>query len=159
LSDVDELVWEETADRMTAAQFAATHPYWFVSYDEPDEEGELGFRTELAGRPPDTKRLIFAPLTKSQRNPYLDRISVGRARNSDVVVRHASVSKLHAHFREADGALTLTDVGSHNGTRVDGRLLVAHRPQAVAAGSLVLFGRVEARILTATGAHELLRRR
>lgn len=159
MSDLDDLIWEETAERMTAAQFAAAHPYWFVAYDEPDDEGDLGFRTELAGKPPDTKRLTFAPLTKSARNPYADRISVGRARNSDVVVRHASVSKLHAHFRDADGALTITDVGSHNGTRVDGRLLVAHRPQSVIAGSLVIFGRVEARILTASGAHELLRRR
>ena len=145
VSDVDELFWQDEADRLNAKDFAATHPYFFVSYEE-EEDDDLGFRTEVAGLPPDAKRLIVAPL-------------LGRARNSDVVVRHASVSKLHAHVRETDGVLSVTDVGSHNGTRVEGVALIANQPQVVSTGALVIFGRVPARIVRAAAAHDLLRRR
>ncbi len=158
MSDVDALFWEDAAARMTRAEFTAAHPFWFVAYDDPDEESELAFRTELAGLPPDAKRLLLAPITKSAKSPYLDRVSVGRARNSDVVIRHASVSKLHAHFREENGTLTVTDVGSHNGTRIDGVALAAHQPAPLAAGTLVVFGRVPARVVRAAGAYDLLRR-
>src|SRR5262245_27832586 len=39
------------------------------------------------------------PVAKAAGNPYPDRISIGRARNCDVVMRDPTVSKLHAHFR------------------------------------------------------------
>ena len=35
---------------------------------------------------------------KSDRNAWKRRISVGRATNNDIIIRHHSVSKLHAHF-------------------------------------------------------------
>ncbi len=38
-------------------------------------------------------------IAKSEDSPYSDRFSVGRARNCDIVLRYASISKLHAHFR------------------------------------------------------------
>jgi pSer/pThr/pTyr-binding forkhead associated (FHA) protein len=59
-------------------------------------------------------------IAKSKDSPWRGRISIGRARNNDLVVSSAGVSKLHAHFTtDDDGVTRVTDAGSHNGTRVN----------------------------------------
>ncbi len=80
---------------------------------------------------------------------YMDRISIGRARNKDVVLRDRSVSKFHAWFeRGAAGALLLADAGSKNGTSVNGDQTVPRELANVKAGDVVRFGSVEAVICT-----------
>ncbi len=76
---------------------------------------------------------------------FLDRISVGRAQNKDIVLRHASISKFHAWF-EVDPSETvrLFDSGSTNGTQVNGRPIEPKAGVPVASGDLVQFGGVEA---------------
>lgn len=73
---------------------------------------------------------------------YQSQITVGRARNNDIVLRHAGVSKFHASFAGEDGRLLLTDAGSQNHTflnraRVD-------RKVDVQPGDRLSFGSVEA---------------
>ncbi len=50
----------------------------------------------------DSKRYRVFSMVKAARNPWVERISVGRARNNDIVLPHKSVSKLHAHFTKDD---------------------------------------------------------
>lgn len=45
---------------------------------------------------------------------------IGRSREADVKVGHASVSRKHCEIYELDGALVVRDVGSLNGTFIDG---------------------------------------
>ena len=96
-------------------------------------------------------------IIKAPGNPYPDRISVGRARNCDVVMRDPSVSKLHAHFRVGPMKLELVDIDSQNGTRVNGRALAPHQPQVVEAGDTILFGNVTTRMVDAHMLYDLLR--
>jgi len=150
---------EAEAGRSTEAEFVQRHPNAFLAFDAPDEDEDLHFMTELGDVPATKKQVVVAPIAKREKSPFPDRISVGRARNSDVVIRHSSVSKLHAHFRkDATSGLTLTDVGSHNGTRIDGTALVPHRPEAVRPGMTLLIGGIQARVLDARAAWDLLRR-
>jgi hypothetical protein len=88
---------------------------------------------------------------KAPGNPYPDRISVGRARNCDVAIRHPSVSKLHAHFRKSEHGLELEDLDSANGTRVNGVGLGAHQPEPVRAGDTIQFGRITCKLVDAAG--------
>ena len=66
--------------------------------------------------------------------------------NADAAIRisHPTVSRRHASLTNDDGGFTLTDIGSSNGTRVEGRKISS--ATAVPAGSAIRFGNVEARI-------------
>ena len=47
--------------------------------------------------------------------------TIGRSRDCDVVVDDANVSRKHAEIRPSGGSWTVRDLGSTNGTRVNGR--------------------------------------
>lgn len=66
---------------------------------------------------------------------------LGRAFDNDMQVTDATVSRRHASFR-IDGAdlVWLTDLGSTNGTRHNGRRLVPHHPVLVRDGDRIRFG-------------------
>jgi hypothetical protein len=81
---------------------------------------------------------------------YVDRISVGRARNKDIVLRDAIVSKFHAWFQIDDtGHFCVADAGSKNGTRVDEDLLPARELRQLTPGAKVKIGTVEAVLCSA----------
>jgi pSer/pThr/pTyr-binding forkhead associated (FHA) protein len=49
-----------------------------------------------------------------------DILSIGRARDNDIVIENLSVSRNHARIRRQDGKYILTDLNSANGTYVNG---------------------------------------
>jgi hypothetical protein len=138
------------------------HPFLVVT-DTGDDEPPSSFETVDASStrgsvPPSQRGVEVHPVAKAKGNPYKDRISVGRAPNCDIVLRYASVSKLHGYFRNPDeGGMEFVDVGSQVGTRVNGRPLEANKPFPVSTGALLLLGRVSARIVDATTVWDLLK--
>ena len=78
--------------------------------------------------------------------PFSERISVGRARNNDIVLRHRSVSKFHAWFELGDEEdLRLGDARSTNRTILNGRKLDKEL-QPIASGDELEFGAVHATV-------------
>ncbi len=161
--DTDSLA--ELAQSSTRDEFVAKQPHLFLVLEqalyEPDQ---VGFSTQVVD--PVTFRrtatrlaqnLEVLPVVKAAGNPYPDRVSVGRARNCDLVMRDPSVSKLHAHFRVGGVKTELVDIDSQNGTRVNGRALAPHQPMPVANGDTILFGSVAAKLLDAAALYDLLR--
>jgi uncharacterized RDD family membrane protein YckC len=77
------------------------------------------------------------PLTGAERR-------VGRSRNCEIRVDDDSVSRVHAAFVWLDGAALVEDLGSSNGTFVNGERI--RRPCVVRPGDLVRFGSLESRV-------------
>src|SRR5262249_31660253 len=66
-------------------------------------------------------------------------VTVGRAADCDVRVDHSSVSRRHAALH-VGRAITAEDLGSFNGTRVNGRRLGSNAPERVGLGEVVEIG-------------------
>lgn len=69
------------------------------------------------------------------------RLSIGRAAGNDIVLNDEAISSRHAVLEMQLSTLLLTDLGSTNGTKVNGQNLSAHRPTALKNGDVVTFGR------------------
>ncbi len=65
-------------------------------------------------------------------------VTIGRGKDCDVVLADAVVSNHHARIERAGGGWTITDLGSSNGTLVDGRRI--ERPTVIGNGALVDLG-------------------
>ncbi len=71
-----------------------------------------------------------------------EKITIGRSPDCDIVIEHASISGTHAVFDLVDGRYTLSDLGSTNGTFVEGAAIGTDAP--LATGMKIVFGTVEA---------------
>jgi len=64
--------------------------------------------------------------------------TIGRTHDCDLRIENMSVSRLHARLNRGEDGWLLNDLGSHNGTRVNGWLV--REPVPIRAGDLVQFG-------------------
>ncbi|HVZ31224.1 MAG TPA: FHA domain-containing protein [Polyangiaceae bacterium] len=111
---------------------------------------KLADRASPVGLAPDMVTGIchVLPLRKRSEAAFLCSISVGRARNHDIVLRHRSVSKFHGSFELDDqGHVFVRDANSSNHTFVNGRQ-VSERVE-IRPGDNVQFGSVETHLCTA----------
>ena len=69
--------------------------------------------------------------------------TVGRDPSCDIVVNDSSISRQHVRLLVKDGALSVEDNGSRNGTFVDGVQLAAKATQALAEGMTLRLGTVD----------------
>jgi hypothetical protein len=98
-------------------------------------------RTELLAQLESHTWFVLPLLMRS--SGEANRITVGRADDNDVILQESSVSKHHAHFEtHEDGSLALTDLGSRNGTRVNGAPLTAGAGRWVQPMDHIQFGKV-----------------
>ena len=89
------------------------------------------------------RRLEIYPLAKKPHAPFPDMITIGRTPNNDVVLKDATVSRLHAFFRHRDGHWQIADGGSKNGTYLDGTVLAPRKERDVASGQRIKIGDLE----------------
>ena len=69
--------------------------------------------------------------------------SIGRTANNAIVVADAGVSSRHAQVQWRNGALQLTDLGSTNGTFVNGEKLVPNVARKLNVGDRVRLGKLD----------------
>lgn len=78
-----------------------------------------------------------------------DKISFGRSTNCDVVMPFAPVSKQHGYFALIGSTWHVIDTGSTNGTVMDGRTAEKQVALPMTDGTVLQFGAVKVRFLTA----------
>jgi hypothetical protein len=81
-------------------------------------------------------------LEKSDRNTFAGKITVGRAVNNDLIIPDLSVSKLHGFFTETSRNPRFQDVGSTNGTFLEGKRADENRPVQIRSGAVMHIGTV-----------------
>lgn len=133
--------WDEDIDFKTGVLSTSSEP-----------AADLGLDPTFAG----TWRISV--IRKRPGNPFPDRISIGRARNCDVVLRLSFVSKLHAVvLQRPDGSFALVDQGSANGTCHNGRKLDKGDPAPLNPGDKLEFGSLGVQLVDAAMLYETLR--
>jgi hypothetical protein len=70
--------------------------------------------------------------------------SIGRSRECDVILADTNISRHHAELRPGpQGRWTITDLGSTNGVKVNGRALADHRPEPLSPGDRIILGTLD----------------
>jgi len=116
----------------------------------------LGFekRAPIGDTPPPLVGAIIPVVArkgKSQR-----KLLVGRAATSDVVVDDPSVSEAHCSLERRGDTMLVTDLGSTNGTLINGTPVEPSRSQALSSGDILTLGRHSFKFFTAEGLYDYL---
>lgn len=82
-------------------------------------------------------------------------VVVGRSPHSDLVVPHESVSRQHCRIEEIEGSFFITDLGSSNGTFIDGERLKTNLKTSFKSSSQLKLGKVEAGLVKSQAASEI----
>jgi pSer/pThr/pTyr-binding forkhead associated (FHA) protein len=75
----------------------------------------------------------------------VDTLTIGRDKESDIVLESLTVSRCHALLLPGTAGLRLLDLESTNGTLVNGVLAPTDEPVCLADGDVIQFGQVLAR--------------
>jgi phage tail-like protein len=67
-------------------------------------------------------------------------ITIGRAPDNTLSLSDLLISRRHAEIRVQDGTPVLVDVGSSNGTRIDGERILPNQPYPITTGTIVQVG-------------------
>ncbi|MHC5036043.1 MAG: FHA domain-containing protein [Planctomycetota bacterium] len=98
--------------------------------------------------------ILAVPLVKSDRNQDMDRITLGRAPENDLVVPHPTVSKSHVYFVKdpESGAYFIFEAGSSAGTHVNGKPLKKGPGVPVKTGTVFVFAKeIKAKVFSPAG--------
>ena len=123
------------------------HSFLVLRFSPPDDTEEADLQTvetKLSEFNQEEKRkpiVKIVALEKSDRNAFKSKITVGRAKNNDVIIRAAKVSKIHAEFVMDKDDWQLMDMGSVNGTMVNGQRLEKSQSVKLGSGDMISFWR------------------
>ena len=121
-----------------------------VNADVPAAHPLADLDSEPNPTPPERQEPIAATLEllcAGQRYAIGDALVIGRSSSCDIHVPDSELSRRHAEVSRHDGGVVVRDLGSTNGTRVNGSMISA--PTTVAAGDVIAAGTTEIRVVTA----------
>ena len=70
-------------------------------------------------------------------------LTIGRSRHNDIRLKDSGVSKRHATIRSTERGWVIADLGSTNGTQLNGKQLPAHKPFPWRSGQIVRIAKYE----------------
>jgi hypothetical protein len=157
LYTVDEVRAELRASGFADLERRFAHPAMIVMGPADDFDSSTWTRGAEGAEPP---AMMLPPLLVSlaPRGLTGTRISFGRMAPCDVVLPFRQLSRVHVHFiRTGDGWL-VEDVGSRNGTILDGKQIDPNHPVPLRSGAKLRFGDVIAHFMVASALQDYLKR-
>jgi hypothetical protein len=155
---VDTEEWVQLARSLGERRFLAKHRGLFLLTTSGTDELSSLYNTSSSVTSGRLRRrtvgVRFIHPAEDSADP--SRITVGRSGGNDVPFTHPSVSKHHACFYQQGGKLMLTDLGSRNGTCINGARLTPDLPSPVEVRDRISFGDVQALVLDARELFEVL---
>lgn len=104
-------------------------------------------QAELVVRP--LARPMWVALKKAEHTPRERAIAIGRTAACDVVINDYTITKMHAAIAgETSRTFWVVDLGSTNGTWVDGTRIALRKPTLVHSGQSLQLGRLVFQLLT-----------
>jgi len=145
---VDELSTE--LSQLGRDRFEEKYGRHFLVLSDPRLAEDVSMFVNTASR--DTNELLDGRRTVLDVRPLVTKkksaaaVKLGRDKSCDVVIGHPRVSSQHAELSYGGGLLLITDLGSKNGTRLNGVKVPARTPTAVDVGDNLAFGGVTATV-------------
>jgi transcriptional regulator with GAF, ATPase, and Fis domain len=96
---------------------------------------------------------VLTGSAKGTNKPLVHKVTIGKSADNDLVLNEDTVSRKHCELEVAEGGVRVRDLGSTNGTRVEGSKV---QEAIVPAGSVLKVGEVEIAIRPPTQKVELL---
>lgn len=128
-------------------EFLRENPSPFLLTSMPDEISLAVWTVLLPIKRKVPQSATEETLLKKAKDLYYDRITqpgryyIGRAPECDVILAPRSISRRHAILDDRDGKWLLTDLGSTNGTKINGRALTPRTGNVLgSAASRIEFG-------------------
>jgi FHA domain/FhaA, N-terminal domain len=106
---------------------------------DPVEAGTRVFEIPVPRVPVATLE-VREPGRLSRTIPFTGPMRIGRSPDCELAIRDSRASRHHARLHARDGVLVLTDLGSTNGTRVNGQRI---REVVLGHGDRILIGETE----------------
>lgn len=133
------LLWQVLRDRLVARHWRAR---WAAASNSWNADRLITPQAAMSGALPGQAGVAFFPVSEPQSlclpRQADRRFTIGRAPSCDFTVSDLSVSRWHARLHNEDGSWLLSDLGSTNGTRLNGWRVTSAVP--VQAGDSVSFG-------------------
>jgi serine/threonine protein kinase len=129
--------------------------------DEPAEPSNMGSDLPFPGT---SDRLIIAQKDHTPRSMAITKkqLNLGRTNENEIVLDHSDVSRRHASLEQTSTGWQITDLGSTNGTFIEGNKLLPNIPEPLQPGKTFRIGpfaiywkRAEARPATKSQARSI----
>ena len=89
---------------------------------------------------------VLELMLADRRHPIHESVTIGRSSSCDITIEDPEMSRRHAEVTNHEGTLALSDLGSTNGTRVNGRFIDA--PTALTVGDIIRIGNTEISVVS-----------
>ena len=98
---------------------------------------------------------VVVPLTPTHKNLHEDQVLMGRSLTNDIRLVSSQISKVHVRFELDEGKWQIVDLGSSNGTRLNGLKLEPDRAYFLRGGDELIVGDIVILYLDAEGLLDL----
>lgn len=136
--EIDSQAVIEDADVITVGDVSLK----FLCAEALSQASKTQIRTEARQSAQQNNNIAYAVLVdvKTHRPVYIRKkdVLIGRSNNADIQINIDTVSQEHARIHLTSRGWALTDLNSHNGTKLNGRFI--NQPQLIFDEDMITFG-------------------